>query len=131
MGKAKTKPNLDKVRVVVEFPILHTITNVQAFLGLTGYYMNYIKRYVRITVPLFDLTKCDVTFQWTQKGQKAFDQLKQALVFAPILTIFDFCKGFILDIYWSTKGVGAIFLSQKEGKKECVIVYANKGLFHL
>jgi hypothetical protein len=36
-------------------------------------------------------------------------------------------KTFILDVDWSTKGVGAI-LSQKNGRQKQVIVYANKGL---
>ncbi len=72
VGKTRAKPNLNKVKAVVEFAIVHTITNVQAFIGLTNYSMNYIKRCVWITIPLFDLTKCDVTFQWTLDGQKAF-----------------------------------------------------------
>jgi hypothetical protein len=76
VGKIGTKPKLDKVKVVVELPIPHNITNVRTFIGLTIYSKNYIKGYVRIIVPLFDLTKCDVTFQWTLEGQKAFSQLK-------------------------------------------------------
>ncbi len=39
----------------------------------------------------------------------------------------DFSKIVILDVDWSTKGVGAI-LSQKDGIIECIIPYANKGL---
>ncbi len=39
----------------------------------------------------------------------------------------DFKKPFCLDVDWSPKGVGAI-LSQKEGKVERVVAYANKGL---
>jgi len=38
-----------------------------------------------------------------------------------------FGKTFILDVDWSTKGVGGI-LSQKDGRMECIITYASKGL---
>jgi hypothetical protein len=36
---------------------------------------------------------------------------------APILILFDFIKPFILDVNWSTKGVGVI-LPQKANKNE-------------
>ncbi len=57
----------------------------------------------------------------------AFDDLKKALVQAPVLVRPNFQEPFCLDVDWSTKGVGAI-LSQKEGRFERVIAYANKAL---
>jgi len=48
----------------MEFRIPRIVTNVQAFLGLINYYCNYIKEYVRIVMPLFELTKQNVPFQW-------------------------------------------------------------------
>jgi hypothetical protein len=93
VGKAGTKPNPNKIKVVVEFPIPRIVTNVQTFIGLIGNCKNYIKGYTRIIIPLFELTKHDVTFEWTLEGQKAFDQLKQALISTPILARPYFCKG--------------------------------------
>jgi len=48
-----------KVHVVKDFPIPRTIINVQAFLGLTSYYRNFVRGYAKIVVPFFDLTKKD------------------------------------------------------------------------
>jgi hypothetical protein len=48
-------------------------------------------------------------------------------VSAPILVRPDFCKAFILNVNYSTKGVN-IILFLKDRKKECVITYASKGL---
>jgi hypothetical protein len=62
VGKSKTSVNLENIKVVQKFPIIKVIMNVWAFLGLTSYYRNYVKVYVRIVVPLFELTKCDVSF---------------------------------------------------------------------
>jgi hypothetical protein len=53
--------------------------------------------------------------------------LKATLVDVPVLTRPDFKQTFWLDVDWSPKGVGAI-LSQKEGKFERVVAYANKSL---
>jgi hypothetical protein len=58
--------------------------------------------------PLFELTKKDVAFVWNQDCQRAFDDLKRALVETPILVRPDFKGPFCLDVDWSTKGIGAI-----------------------
>ncbi len=120
-------PDPGKIDVVQRFPEPTTITNVRSFLGLTRYYRKYIKGYSRIAGPLFELTKKDVVFVWNQDCQRAFDDLKRALVDAPILVRPNFKEPFCLDVDWSTKGVGAI-LSQREGRFEKVIAYANKAL---
>ncbi len=53
--------------------------------------------------------------------------MKRTLVNALILVCHDFKKPFCFDVDWSAKGVGAI-LSQREGKLEKVVAYANKSL---
>ncbi len=127
VNKEGTKPDPGKIVVVLRFPEPNTVTNVRSFLGLTGYYRKYIREYSRLASPLFELTKKDVQFVWNQDCQRAFDALKRALVEAPILVRLDFKKPFCLDVDWLTKGVGAI-LSQREGRFEKVVGYANKGL---
>ncbi len=122
-----TKPNPSKINVVVHFPMPKTVTDVRSFLGLTGYYRNYVRGYSRLDVPLFELIRKDVAFMWDLGCQCAFEALKGALVAAPVLIRPDFKKSFCLDVDWSPKGVGAI-LSQKEGRMERVVAYANKGL---
>jgi hypothetical protein len=37
-----TKLDLGKIDVVVHFPMPKIVTNVRSFLGLTGYYRNYV-----------------------------------------------------------------------------------------
>ncbi len=80
-----------------------------------------------MAAPLFELTKRDVNFVWDMSCQQAFQELKVALVEAPILIRPDFRRAFCLDVDWSPKGVGAI-LSQREGKSEKVVAYASKSL---
>ncbi len=53
--------------------------------------------------------------------------LKASFVDAHVLTWLDFKRPFCLDFDSSPKGVGVI-LSQKEGKFEKVVAYANKSL---
>ncbi len=115
-----------KVQDVKDFLAPRSVTNVRAFLGLTGYYKNFVCGYAKITMPFFDLTKKDQSFLWTLTYQEAFDTLKLRLIEAPILVRPDFERPFILDVDWSIKGVGSVS-SQKQDKHECVIAYASKG----
>jgi len=122
-----TKPDPGKIEVVLHFLQPKTITNVRSFLGLAGYYRNYVRGYSRLAAPLFELTRKDVNFVWDMGYQQAFQELHAALVDAPILTRPDFKRDFCLDVDWSPKGVGTI-LSQKEGRFEKVVAYASKSL---
>ncbi len=127
VSKEGTRPDPGKIDAVRRFPEPTIITSVRSFLGLTGYYRKYIKGYSRIAGPLFELSKKDVVFGWNQDCQRAFDDLKRALMEASILVRPNFKEPFCLDVDWSTKGVGAI-LSLKEGRFEKVIAYTSKAL---
>ncbi len=59
-----TKPDHGKIDVVVHFPEPKIVTNIRSFLGLTGYYRNYVRGYSQLVAPLFELTKRDVAFVW-------------------------------------------------------------------
>jgi hypothetical protein len=136
VSKEGIRPDLGKIKAVLQFPTPKNVPSVRSFLGLTGYYRKYIRGYSNLAGPLFELTKKDVAFVWDMRCEQAYQALKAALVDAPVLTRPNFKQTFWLDVDWSTKGVRAI-LSQKEGKFERVIAYASKSLikaqrkFHL
>jgi hypothetical protein len=90
VSNAGTKPDPGKIDVVVHFPVPKTVTDIRSFLGLTGYYRNYVRGYSRVATILFELTRKDVTFVWNLDCQRAFEALKGALVVAPVLVRPDF-----------------------------------------
>jgi hypothetical protein len=57
IGKGKTWMDLKKSLVVANYPTPTTVTDVYAFLGLTGYYHYFIEGYSKLARPLLDLTK--------------------------------------------------------------------------
>jgi hypothetical protein len=52
-----TKPYPSKIDVVLHFPKPNTVTNIMSFLGLNGYYQNYVQSYSWLATLLFELTK--------------------------------------------------------------------------
>ena len=64
-------------------------------------------------------------FQWTVSCQEGFNQLKKALMEAPVLGYPDYSKPFILETDASLKDLGTV-LSQKGDDNEIrVIAYAS------
>jgi hypothetical protein len=72
-----------------------------------------LKNYSDITRPLRELLKQNVKFKWTPQCEEAFQNLKQALITAPILAMPDFNTDFILTTNASNFAVSYI-LSQKD-----------------
>ena len=62
-----------------------TPKQARAFLGLVGYYRNFIKGFAKIAKPLTLLTRQQVKFDWTLEHHTTFLHLKEAIVQAPIL----------------------------------------------
>eukprot|EP00854_Cymbomonas_tetramitiformis_P018244 gene18244-biopygen18832 len=81
------RPQHDKVAAVRDWPALENATHVRQFLGLAGYYRRFIPCFSDIAQPLTMLTKNDVEWKWGPEQQWAFEELKIALVDAPVLAL--------------------------------------------
>ena len=75
-----------KIEAVVNWKPPRNVTKVRSFLGLAGYYRRFVKGFFVIASPLTKLLKKGVKFEWTDKCQDSFEQLKEMLVEAPVLT---------------------------------------------
>ena len=90
-------------------------TEVKSFLGLAGYYCQFVPNFASVARPLHKLTEANVDFAWTSECQSSFDALKKLLSTAPILSYPDFSAEFILDTDASNYGTGAVLSQLKNG----------------
>jgi len=57
-------------------------------MGLCNFYGGFIDGFSRTAKPLYDQTKKDVKWEWGDKEQVAFDELRQRLCSTPVLRYF-------------------------------------------
>ena len=87
-----------------------TPTEIQSFLGLAGYYRRFIKDFSKIAMPLTNLPRKTVKFEWTPKCEQSFRELKERLTTAPVLSLPDETGGFVIYSGESLKGLGYVLV---------------------
>ncbi|CAI4220338.1 unnamed protein product, partial [Auanema sp. JU1783] len=111
------KPDPAKVQAIKEYPAPRTTTAVRAFLGMVGFFRKFIEKFAHVATPLYDLTKADKEFQWTEKEQQAFDYLKDRLIQAPVLRPPNANQPFIIESDGSNIAIGAVLLQAEDPTK--------------
>ena len=100
-----------------------TVTEVQSFLGLAGYYRRFIEGFSKIAGLLHCLTRKGIKFEWTDRCEESFQTLKEKLMSAPVLTLPEGNEGFEVYSDASHQGLGCVLMQHKR-----FVAYASKQL---
>ena len=95
---------------------------------MINYYSKFISSYSTITHPLNELLKDGVEWKWCETRQKAFEQLKDKLSNAPVLTHFSDTLPLKLDTDASQYGIGAVISHVLPSGEERPVAYASRTL---
>jgi ribonuclease HI len=112
-----------KVESVTEWEQPLNVTDVRSFLGLAGYYRRFIENFYKIAKPMTELLKNNTKFEWSEACEKSFQELKKRLTTAPVLTLPDIKKDFVVYCDDSKQGIGCVLM--QEGK---AVAYASRQL---
>ncbi|XP_073017852.1 uncharacterized protein [Primulina eburnea] len=86
------------------------------------YYRRFIADFSNIALPLTTLIRKTVKFEWTNECQQSFQELKDKLTSAPVLSLPEGVEDFVLFTDASKKGHGAVLMHR--GKDyDCTIIY--------
>jgi hypothetical protein len=121
------KVDPEKVERVKEWPVPSSVKDVQSFHGFANYYRQFIRNFSQIAAPLTRLMTKKETFVWTEEAQKAFEELKEALLTTPVLQLFDPDKPITVETDASIHALGAVLSQPDEtGKLRPVAYHARK-----
>ncbi|KAA0045453.1 ty3-gypsy retrotransposon protein [Cucumis melo var. makuwa] len=121
--EAEHEEHLPKIEAVTGWTRPSTVSEVRSFLGLAGYYRRFVENFSRIATPLTQLTRKGAPFVWSKACEDSFQNLKQKLVTAPVLTVPDGSGSLVIYSDASKKGLGCVLMQQ--GK---VVAYASRQL---
>ncbi|GBG61748.1 hypothetical protein CBR_g23262 [Chara braunii] len=123
------KPDDAKVASIRDWPRPQSVTEMRSFLRMTDYYRNFVKNYSIVATPLTDMTRLDTRpdtpWEWTDRCEVAFRQLKHALMHHEVLKLPDPDKPFIVTTDASQYGIDAV-IAQQEGPKLRPVEYMSK-----
>ncbi|KAL8097604.1 hypothetical protein AgCh_030656 [Apium graveolens] len=112
-----------KIEAVSNWERPTTPIEVRRFIGLAGYYRRFVQDFAKIAASLTRLTRKTEKFEWTEKCENIFQELKKRLVTAPVLALPDGKGDFVIYSDASHKGLGCVLM--QHGK---VIAYASRQL---
>jgi hypothetical protein len=117
----------DKVSVVTQWSYPGIVKGVQSFLGFCNFYRRFIKDFGKVAQPLTDLTKSNVPFGFNNSCKAAFNQLKNALITAPILQHYSPALECMLETD-ASDGVVASVLNQLHPAGWLPVAYFSKNM---
>ena len=77
IGLDGIKMEKEKVKKVLDWLAPKCVKDVQKFLGLANYYCQFIQSFASIARPLHVMVKKDRKWEWTEKQEKVFKELKK------------------------------------------------------
>jgi hypothetical protein len=122
VGKDDVRVDPKNIEAMQDWTHPKTLKILRGFLGLTGYYLKFVKNYGKIATPLTALLKKN-SFTWTPAAAQDFQTLNMAMCTTPVLALLDFKKTFVLECDASGKGIGIVLM--QEGRP---LAFTNKQL---
>jgi hypothetical protein len=112
-----------KIQDVLIWNTPTSVSDIQSFLRLAGYYRRFIEGFSKISKPMTELLVKDKKIKWMPAYEASFQELKKRLTIAPILVMPDLEKPF--SIYCDVSGQGLGCLPMQDGR---VVAYVSRQL---
>ena len=120
-------PDRNKLQAVENWPVPRNVSQVRSFLGFANYFRRIVCHYAELAKPLDQITGRHSVFSWNEERQQAFEDIKSALITAPVLHLADVSKPFRIHTDASDIALGAVLLQEYDDNWHPV-AYASRKL---
>ena len=97
-------------------------------MGLANYYHRFIQGFVSIARPLHDMVKKDRKWKWTEKQEKAFEELKKRFTQELVLVALDLDKKMRIEVDASDYVTGGMLSMKGEDGLWRLVAFLSKSL---
>jgi len=115
-----------KIKAVQNWEAPRNVKDVQSILGFANFCRQFIKGYSKIAEPLTNLTRKEVSFNWTEEANKAFLEIKKRFTEEPILHSFRDDRESLVETDASDTNLGAAHLQKGDDGKMHPVAYFSK-----
>jgi len=119
------QPDQEKIHKLLGMRRPVNIKELRSVIGMLTYFAEFIPRYSIIAAPLLELMKKGEEYKWTERRERAWDQLKQALASAPVMGYPDYSLPLYLHTDACKSGFAAI-LTQDQPNGRVIIDAASR-----
>jgi len=117
IGPEGIKMEEEKVKRVLDWPTLKCVKNIQKFLGLANYYRQFIQGFVSIARLLHDMVKKEQKWEWTEKQERVFRELKERFTKELVLAAPDLDKKMVMEVDASDYITGGVLFMECEDER--------------
>ena len=114
IGLEGIKIEEEKMKEVLEWLTPKYVKDVQKFLELANYYCQFIEGFAFIAMPLHDMIKKDKKWEWTERQEKVFKELKEQFTREPVLVAPDIDKKMRMEVDASDYATGGVLSMECE-----------------
>ena len=117
-----------KVKAITEAHAPQNVSELRAFLGLVNYCGKFVPNLASLLHPFYSLLHSGVQWKWSKECQQVFEEAKEKLVSAPVLTHYDINLPIRMAGYASQYGVGTVISHTVPDGSERPIAFASHTL---
>jgi len=128
IGPEGIKMEEEKVKGVLEWLMPKCVKDVQKFLGLANYYRQFIEGFAMVARPLHNLVKKDKKWEWTDREEKAFKELKERFTKELVLAAPDIDKKMRMEVDVSDYTTGGVLSMECEDGLWRPVEFLSKSL---
>ena len=101
---------------------------MQKFLGLANYYRWFIEGFAAVARPLYDMVKKDKRWDWTERQEKAFKELKEQFTKKLVLAAPDIDKKMRMEVDTSDYVTGGVLSIECKDGLWRLIAFLSKSI---
>ncbi|XP_057863202.1 uncharacterized mitochondrial protein AtMg00860-like [Cryptomeria japonica] len=108
----------NRVEALLKLQTPESKKEMRSFLEKINFVCKFITKFTKIVKPLNDMMKKEAKIEWSQEAKDTFNQIKQSIVEAPVLTIQDYTLLFYIHYFASLQSCSTVLMQRKDGDEK-------------